>query len=385
MIRAYVVGAGRFTAALLAALGNLIDRLGKDVLAGVETWLTEDKHAKYGLAVTRILLGLTGVGLLLTNLRTRLYTFGAGSAWNGEAAHPSSDFPRIWAFSLFHRLALHNTWFTVAYLGLLVLAVLVVLGWRMRIVLPVYFFCWVGFAEMNDLVGDQGDNMYRITIMALLFADTAQRWSLDDRRATAAEARADGATGLLGHVRRAWSGGRLLPRWLTNTTHNLAVVVITCHVCFVYASGALYKASGSPWQAGYAIYNPLHVTRFSPWPELADFLTQWGPLVVLISWTSIILQMSFPMMLTNRVTRVIALFGILGFHLGIAILMGLPWFSLSMIAIDAIFIRDVTWRAISDFVTETWRASRPSTAMATATAAPRASLRRRRTAASRRS
>lgn len=41
-----------------------------------------------------------------------------------------------------------------------------------------------------------------------------------------------------------------------------------------------------------------------------------------------------------------ALIGILGFHIGIAVLMGLPWFSLTMVAIDAIFIRDRTWSAM---------------------------------------
>ena len=381
MIRAYLVGVGRFVTALAAAFGNLIESLASRGLRYTETWLTGTKHAKYGLAVTRILLGLTGVGLLLTNLRTRLYTFGAGSAWNGEAAHPTSEFPRMWIFSLFHRLALHDTWFTLAYVGLLILACLVVLGWRMKIVLPVYFFCWVGFAEMNDLVGDQGDNMYRITIMTLLFADTAQRWSLDARRAAIAVTRDSAPGGVLGHLRRAWLGGRLLPEWLTNTTHNLALVVITCHVCFVYASGALYKASGAPWQQGYAIYNPLHVIRFSPWPELADLLTQWAPLVALVSWASIILQMSFPMMLTNRVTRVLALFGILGFHLGIAVLMGLPWFSLAMIAVDSIFIRDVTWRAVSAFLGEAWQASR----VPLPTKAPHEDFKRRRAVVSRRS
>ena len=40
----------------------------------------------------------------------------------------------------------------------------------------------------------------------------------------------------------------------------------------------------------------------------------------------------------------IALVGILSFHLGIALLMGLPWFSLTMIAVDAIFIKDRSLR-----------------------------------------
>ena len=42
-------------------------------------------------------------------------------------------------------------------------------------------------------------------------------------------------------------------------------------------------------------------------------------------------------MLFNRSSESIGLLGILSFHLGIALLMGLPGFSLTMIAVDVIF------------------------------------------------
>ena len=69
------------------------------------------------------------------------------------------------------------------------------------------------------------------------------------------------------------------------------------------------------------------------------------------------LQMAFPFMLLRRGTRVIALAGILSFHVGIGVLMGLPWFSLSMIAIDAIFIRDETWKRMGTAITRTWQST----------------------------
>lgn len=332
---------------VLGMIGGLVDR----VIAFAESWLVDAKRARYGIAVTRILLGLTGLGLLASNFRTRYYAFGSGSAWNGETAQPLSDFPQIWLFSGFHHLALNDTAFTAAYLALAALAVLVILGWRMKLVLPVYFVAWVSFIEMNDSLGDQGDNMYRITLLALLLADTSGRWSLDARRR--ARAPKGGSW-----WRRAWRGVPFVPAWISNTAHNLVLVAVAFHVCFVYASGALYKAGGSPWQHGYAIYNPLHTQRFGPWPELSDLFTTWAPMVTVISWSSIILQMCFPMMLLRRATRVIALFGIGSFHLGIAVLMGLPWFSLAMIAIDAIFIRDRTWKAVTDRVGMVWRESR---------------------------
>ena len=352
--RSVVTAGGHALAVLVGELFRMIGALMDRGIAFVESWLVDAKRARYGLAVTRILLGVTGLGLLATNFRTRYYAFGSGSAWNGEAGQPLSDFPQIPIFSGFHRLALNDTAFTAAYLALAGMAVLVTLGWRMKIVLPVYFVAWVSFVEMNDSLGDQGDNMYRITLLALLFADTAGRWSLDARRRARLP---EGGT----RWQRAWRGGPFVPAWITNTAHNLVLVAVACHVCFVYASGALYKAGGEPWQHGYAIYNPLHTERFGTWPELSELFTTWSPMVTAISWSSIILQMAFPMMLLRRFTRVIALFGIGSFHVGIAILMGLPWFSLAMIAIDAIFIRDVTWKAVGDRIGTVWRESRAGT------------------------
>ena len=53
----------------------------------------------------------------------------------------------------------------------------------------------------------------------------------------------------------------------------------------------------------------------------------------------------------------VALVGILSFHVGIGVLMGLPWFSLTMIAVDAIFIRDETWKRMGTAIASTWRST----------------------------
>src|SRR5699024_895789 len=115
--------------------------------------------------------------------------------------------------------------------------------------------------------------------------------------------------------------------------------------------------------------------HFGPWPEIGALLTTWAPLVTVISWSSIILPMCFPMMLLRRPRHIIALCGICSFHVGIAILLGLPWFSLAMIAIDAIFIRDVTWQYVTGRFTTAWviaRAGRPPEQPVTVAAAPSA-------------
>lgn len=334
---------GRFVGTLIAAAWNAVWGALASGLTWFERWLFDGKKALYGLAVTRIGFGVAALGLLLSNFGTRLYTFGSGSAWNGELAQPRSEFPKVWLFSIFHRAAANDFWFTALYLALILLTVLVILGWRFRVVHPIFFVMWVSFIEMNDMVGDQGDNMFRIAMILMFFADPAARWSLDARRRA---------------KKGEWFRAGSSPAYIGTVLHNLALIALTAQVAFVYASGGLYKAQGSPWAQGYAVYNPLQTARFGTWPILSDLVTTWGPLVALATWGSVIIQVSFLMMLLSRPTRVIALFGILSFHLAIGLLMGLPWFSLTMIAIDAIFIRDRTWRHISEKVRTSWSLSR---------------------------
>ncbi|RKQ95113.1 vitamin K-dependent gamma-carboxylase-like protein [Mycolicibacterium mucogenicum 261Sha1.1M5] len=319
---------------LFGAIGRLF--------ATVFDWLTVRKHAQYGIAVTRMLLGVVGIGMLASNVAVRHSVFGNASRWTGDLSNPVSDFPKIFPFSISHALAQTPLGLNSLMAVLAVLATLLILGWRTRIVLPVYLVLWVGFIELQDMVGDQGDNAYRIVLISMLFADSAKRWSLDARRRAAAV-----DTGRL--LPNLWRGVPVLPRELTTLSHNLALVVLTCQVSFIYVSGALFKAGGTPWQDGSAVYAPLHVTQFSTWPELSHWITSWGPATAMISIGTVVVQASFPFALLHRWSRIPVMLAIFSFHAGIGVLMGLPWFSLAMVAVDAIFIRDETWRRIADW------------------------------------
>lgn len=332
-----------FAGTMISGLWAMMIAAIAQIVAFIDRFLYDGKKALYGLAVTRILFGVTAIGLLASNFGTRLYTFGSGSAWNGELATPVSDFPKVWIFSAFHVVMGNDALYTLLYLLLGVLAVLFTIGWRFRIVHPLFFCMWIGFIEANDMVGDQGDNMFRIALLLLFFADPAARWSIDARRRA---------------KKGEWFASNSSPAQIGTVLHNLALVALTAQVCFVYASGALFKAGGTPWAEGYAVYNPLQTARFGTWPVLSDLVTTWGPMVVMISWASILIQVAFPLMLLTRPTRLIGLIGILSFHIGIAVLMGLPWFSLTMIAIDAIFIRDRSWQRLTAGTIERWKASK---------------------------
>jgi len=317
------------------AVWNLLRQLGH----WLESWLTVRPVASYGLSVARIGFGLCGIGFLASNWTTRYYSFGSGIPWSGERLLPVSDFPKIPLFSLFYNISLNDGAFTTAYVGLGVLALLVVLGWRMKIVLPVYFVMWVSIAKVTDFLGDQGDNIYRIALIAFLFADLSAHWSLDARRRAKFQHLYDQKSWLW----RSWHGAKMAPAWLNNMAQNLVLVVITCQVSFIYVSGALYKAGGAPWSGGDAIYYPLEVARFGTWPDLSNLITSSSFVVAVLTYGALLTQLSFPFLLLNKWSRKFGIIAISGVHVGIGVLMGLPWFSLTMIALDSMFVSDRTW------------------------------------------
>lgn len=320
--------------ALLARGGQLHDRAYR--------WLTAGPRSLYGLALTRILLGVVGLGVLLTNFRGRHYTFGTASSWNGELAEPTSDFPRIWLFSAFRAAAESPALFTALYLSAIVVALMVTVGLMTRPAIAVNLVLWVSLIETNDSLSDQSDNAYRIFLVLLLLTRSSERWSLDAR---------------LREGRRSRTGSL---DWLIDPIHNLALIALVFQVCAIYVAGGFYKLGGEAWQHGYAAYLPLQTAQFGTWPELSQLVTAWGPGVAIATWGSILVQIYFPFLLIWRRTRMLGLIAILAFHTSIGLLMGIPWFSLAMIAVDAIFIRDSTYQKLTERAVRFRRPSAPA-------------------------
>lgn len=125
---------------------------------------------------------------------------------------------------------------------------------------------------------------------------------------------------------------------LANLAHNGTLVVIMAEVCLLYATAGWYKIQGSRWQDGTALYYPLRLDYFSPWPALANALLTSGVVVMVLTYCTVIMQVAFPFTLFNRRVKNVALVLMVMEHIGIAILLGLPFFSLAMIAADAVFL-----------------------------------------------
>lgn len=317
----------------------------------VETFMIDAKRATYGLAVARIALGLMIIGSTLTNFSTRAYSRGAGVAWSGEVHAPRSEFLDIFPIGALAALNFEPGSQTVFWIAHLVLATLWTVGYRARLLTIPLLVSWVAFVETNANLADQSENLVRISLIALFFASSSERWSVDDWRTRRSRASHN-------PLLRLWRGQAVLPAWVSTIAHNCAIVVLAAQICMVYAAGGLFKAAGEPWKGGWAVYNPIQTMRFGPYPELSDLITAWGPLVAAATVGTVLVQVGFPLLLLRRGTRLFALAVIFAFHAAIGIVMGLPWFSLSMLALDAILIRDRSWRLITVRCAQVWRRAR---------------------------
>nr|WP_246211579.1 HTTM domain-containing protein [Phytoactinopolyspora alkaliphila] len=235
-----------------------------------------------------------------------------------------------------------------------VLLVLLVLGWRTRLLAPIILVLWVSLIESQPIYGDQSDNIFRILFFYMCFADMSGRWSLDARR------RAKQTTG-------EWKSPiqlQVKPQLRENAArvavlfHNLAIVAIGAQICMIYLASGLYKVQGERWQDGTGIYYPLQVSQYSPWPAINELLGASALAVMIATYFSVFIQVFFPLMLLRRSTRIIALLGVAAMHLGIAFIMGLPFFSMFIMAGDMIFIRDATYTSIQDWVRQRWHERR---------------------------
>jgi hypothetical protein len=312
-------------------------------------WLFEDKRALRGVALARILSGLSVLGIFATNFRVRGILFGQGSVWNKEAYEESSFTnspfgpPRIVE-------NMGNSTFTVYYLVVLLLAVLFILGWHTRFVGPLMLIGEISLTERIPILGDQGDNILRVGLFLLMFMHTSEYWSLDARRRERTSRIALAPREPLGNawatMRNLWNSQFVLPRWLSNSLHNVALATLGFQLITIYIWAAVYKITGELWQHGTAIYYPMQLHEYKPFPFLSDLMTHFGVMVGLATYVVIFTQMFFALMLLHVVTRRIAIVLVITFHVSIAILMALPWFSLTLIAFDAIWVSTSTLAAL---------------------------------------
>ncbi|MBK3643518.1 HTTM domain-containing protein [Streptomyces sp. MBT33] len=358
-----------------------MNRFALSVSAGIAR-ITESALGPYQSAVIRIGFSATWLLFLLREFPHRQEMYGPDAPWSWGLAHQL-----VTSNGAFTALMWSDTqiWFELIYVIAILASALLLLGWRTRAMSVLFMVGVVSLQNRSVFMGDGGDNVLHLMSVYLVFTRCGQVWSLDARRRRLAdEARTRGErvvdrTGpalwtVLGFALVAvTAGGRFdgidptvpVILWLTwvaqavwwvvarraksreprvlldvvaNLAHNGALLVIMAEACMIYSTAGWYKIQGTRWQDGTAVYYPLHLDYFSPWPALGDLMSSSGTMLMLVTYGTVIVQVAFPFTLLNRRLKNVLLAVMMTEHAVIAVVLGLPFFSLAMIATDAVFL-----------------------------------------------
>jgi hypothetical protein len=341
---------------------------------------TERANAEYQAAVVRIGFALCFGGFLLREWPDRRVLYGDRSPWSFGLAQQMLASNHAFSVLLWSD---SRWWFEGVYTASIVVSALLLLGWRTRTTSVLFMVCVLSIQNRSVLVGDGGDNVVHLMAIYLAFTRCGRVWSLDARRRLLHPEQADGGRtgvalwsavgvllawiaklGMLAWGLYSWStvfwgfwllGGlwwllgrraesvrpgepRALMDTLGDMLHNCAMLVIAVEVCFIYATAGWYKIQGSLWQGGSALYYPLHLDYFDPWPGLSHLLASHPVPVFLITYGTVMVQVSFPFLVFNRRIKNVLLVLMMIEHAAIAVTLGLPFFSLAMISADAVFL-----------------------------------------------
>ncbi|MFH8219451.1 HTTM domain-containing protein [Streptomyces sp. NPDC018057] len=352
----------------------------RSVSRGV-TRVTEAALGPYQTAVIRIGFAGTWLLFLLRELPNRQELYGPDGPWNWDLGRQLTESNGAFTALMWFR---GQFWSETVYLLAVLSSLLLLLGWRTRTMSVLFMLGVLSLQNRSVFMGDGGDNVLHLMAIYLVFTRCGQVWSLDARRAGrtgAARARGERVADRIGPV--LWSvlgaaliavtaTGRVQGEWLVpallwcvwaaqglywlvgrrarsaeprvlldvvaDFTHNAALFVIMAEACLIYSTAGWYKIQGSRWQDGTAVYYPLHLDYFSPWPALSDLLSASGTMMAVVTYGTVIVQVAFPFTLFNRRVKNVLLVAMMTEHAVIAVVLGLPFFSLAMIAADAVFL-----------------------------------------------
>ncbi|MBK3497196.1 HTTM domain-containing protein [Viridibacillus sp. YIM B01967] len=289
--------------------------------------LLSKPYITIGASLTRI-----GFGLLL------LYFYGIHYAQRGYLWGPNGviDFELFQStmidynsFSLYGLSASPLFFEIIFHLGL-IFAFLYTIGFKGRFTSIVNFILVFSIHERNHLILDGGDNVMRIILFYLIFAQTTRFFSVDS-------------------YRRQITDREVKTSFVSSSLHNLAILAAVMQLCIMYLNSALYKVMGEVWQNGTAVYYTLQVEEYSL-PFFRNIINSSDLIIALVTYGTVIVQISFPFLLFNKRTKYFSLILVVGMHIGIGIVMGLFTFSITMIVIDLLLISNKDYIKAFSFI-----------------------------------
>jgi hypothetical protein len=128
------------------------------------------------------------------------------------------------------------------------------------------------------------------------------------------------------------------------TCHNAGIILCQLQVIFIYLVSGWDKLTSDAWQSGAAIEYVIHLRNlFNP---LFDGMFEHPALQIALSWTTILFELAFVVLVWFEKTRIpILILGVL-FHLFIWIVMSLPDFAITMMLSYILFLKDTDYHGL---------------------------------------
>ncbi|MFD3456252.1 HTTM domain-containing protein [Streptomyces sp. NPDC058691] len=346
--------------------------------------ITSGAIAPYQTAVLRIGLAFAWFAFLLREWLHRADLYGVDAPWSWGMGRELISVNHAFTALMWNDGRL---WFEVVYAAAMVVSVMLLLGWRTRTTSLLFMIGVLAIVNRNPMVADGGDNVFKVMAIYLVFTRCGQVWSLDARRAAAGRDGGRDVAGIVmwvfltGVLALVTGAGKLSPGWAlllwafvlgqaawwlvrrfaageprtvmtmaANAVHAGALLVIAVEVCLIYATAGWYKIQGTAWQNGTALYYPLHVGAFTPWPALSHAIASSSLVILIFTYGTVMAEVAFPFTLFNTRARTVMVAIMISLHVGIGVVLGLTFFALVMIAADAFFLPTAVLRWVGDRV-----------------------------------
>jgi HTTM domain len=193
-----------------------------------------------------------------------------------------------------------------AWAVLMLAALLVVVGLFCRAASIVTWLLYVCTAKSAEVLSYGVDNFTIIGLFYLVVAPLPDAWSLDAR----------------------WRGAGLRGTAL----HGLHRRVLQLHMCIIYFFGGIAKCAGRGWWNGTSLWRALTRAPFDMVPP--EILIRAAFLLPLVGILVCVMEATYPIFIWPEKTRLTWFVGILGMHVGIALLMGMYLFAGIMIVLN---------------------------------------------------
>ncbi len=211
-----------------------------------------------------------------------------------------------------------------------VLAVLLVVGYRTRLVAAGSWLLLASLQFRNYLVLNGGDTVLLVALFLGLFLPLGERWSVDAVAADRAP-------------RRRVAG--------------FAAAALLSQVVCVYATNAVFKLRSDVWTAGVAVRYVFALDRFTV--RLGDLLAAFPALLTAVNWAWLGLLVASPLLVVaadRGRTALVAAFA--AAHVGMYLTMDLGFFPHAMLACLLLFLPSPVWDRLETAVGPTAAALR---------------------------